>query len=125
MATFDDATVGCTTAVSFAATGTQTPNIRTTRMGDGYEQRVEFGLNPSPKTWDIVFKNRTDVDRDKILAFLQERNGKESFDWMDPQQSTMSAGSSFKRYKCREWTYEMLAFNVNDISVTFEQVFEP
>ncbi len=125
MATFDDATVGCTTAVSFAASGTQKPNIRMTRFGDGYEQRVEFGLNPSPKTWDIEFKNRTDSDRDKILAFLQERNGKESFDWMDPQQSTMSAGSSFKRYKCAEWSYEMEAFNVNTISASFEQVFEP
>ncbi len=125
MATFDDATVGCPTAVSFAATGNQKPNVLTTRFGDGYEQRIDFGLNPSPKTWDIEFKNRTDSDRDKILIFLQERNGKESFDWMDPQQSTQSAGSSFKRYKCAEWSYEMVAFNVNTISASFEQVFEP
>ncbi len=125
MATFDDATVGCTTAVSYAATSSQRPNIRTTKMGDGYEQRVEFGLNPSPLTWDIVFKNRTDADRDKIIDFLQARNAKESFDWMDPQQSQLSSGNATKRFLCREWTYEMLAYNVNDISVTFIQVFEP
>ena len=125
MASFNDATVGCTTAVSYAASSNQRPNIRTTKMGDGYEQRIEFGLNPSPLVWDIQFKNRTDADRDKIIDFLQERNGKESFDWMDPQQVQKVTGSASKKYKCQEWNYEMLAFNVNDISVTFEQVFEP
>ncbi len=125
MATFDDATVGCVTAVSYAASSNERPNVRTTRFGDGYEQRVDFGLNRSPKIWTIEFKNRTDSDRDKIVEFLQTRNGKEAFDWLDPQQSQMTAGGSFKRYKCQEWDIEMLAFNVNDIRATFEQVFEP
>ena len=37
------------------------PAIKTTKFGDGYEQRTTFGLNQNPKEWSLTFMvNTTD-----------------------------------------------------------------
>ena len=62
--------------------------------------------------------NRTDTERDNILAFLEARGGYESFDWTPPRGS---AGN----YVCEEWQTSLLNYNNNTITATFKQVFEP
>tara|TARA_R100001082_G_scaffold99379_1_gene68062 strand:- start:412 stop:747 length:336 start_codon:yes stop_codon:yes gene_type:complete len=103
---------------SFTATERSKPSVRTTNYGDGYQQRVQFGLQRDPKNWRLVFENRTNTERDNIIAFLEARKGTENFDWTPPRGS---AG----KYICREWNLDMPNFNKNNIRTTFEQVFEP
>ena len=103
---------------SFEATESSKPRVRKFQAGDGYEQRVRFGLNTDPKEWSLTFANRTDTERDDITAFLDARGGYESFDWTSPRGI---AG----KYVCEEWQVTLSNCNNNQIQATFRQVFEP
>jgi hypothetical protein len=35
------------------ASKSSAPTVRSTKFGDGYEQRVRFGLNQDPKEWTL------------------------------------------------------------------------
>jgi len=103
---------------SYSASESSQPRVQKVQFGDGYEQRLRVGLNVDPKSWQLTFANRTNTEREQILAFLEARVGVESFDWTSPRGS---AG----KYVCSEWSMDMTNFNNNTISATFVQVFEP
>ncbi len=118
MAIFDGTTLQCVAEPSYAASVSETPDLRITSFGDGYQQRNTMGMNTRRKRWSLTFRNRTNSDRDKIVGFLQARNGKESFDWIDPTTT------NYKKYVCESWDVDMTSFNNNTISMEFKQVFE-
>ena len=103
---------------STGASLTIRPVVRRVTFGDGYEQRVTFGLNPDPKEWTLSFANRTDAERENIVSFLEARGGVESFDWTPPRGS---AG----KYICEEWQVTLSNCNNNQVQATFREVFEP
>jgi phage-related protein len=103
---------------SFEATENSQPRVRRFQAGDGYEQRITFGLHADPKEWSLTFANRDDTERDNILTFLEARGGVESFDWTPPRGT---AG----KYVCSEWQTTLSNCNNNQIQVTFREVFEP
>lgn len=103
---------------SFEATESSKPRVRKFQAGDGYEQRIRFGLHTDPKEWSLTFANRTDSERNNILSFLEARAGVESFDWTPPRGT---AG----KYVCEEWQVTLSNCNNNQIRATFRQVFEP
>jgi phage-related protein len=103
---------------SFEATESSKPRARKFQAGDGYEQRVTFGLHTNPKEWGLVFSNRDDTERDTILAFLDARGGVESFDWTPPRGT---AG----KYVCEEWQTTLSNCNNNQIRAIFREVYEP
>jgi phage-related protein len=79
MATFDDATVGTSTGGTtpdFRASKKSQPAVRAVKFGDGYEQRLTFGLNQDPKEWDLTWTAKTTADADAIEAFLMHGAGK-------------------------------------------------
>lgn len=94
------------------------PNVRVSKMGDGYEQRQANGLNTMPKTWTLRFSLRNDAEANAIISFLDAAAGVSSFDWTD---TNGTAG----KYVCRAWSSTKERFNLNTINCTFEQVFEP
>jgi hypothetical protein len=102
---------------SFEATESSKPRAHKFQAGDGYEQRIRFGLNTDPKEWTLTFSERTNTERDAILTFLEARAAVESFDWTDPRGN---AG----KYVCEEWQVTMRAYNFNTIQATFREVFE-
>ena len=103
----------------FSATKRSAPRQKITQFGDGYQQRVSFGLNQDPKVWNLTF-NVKDSDADVIEAFLEAR-GKDgaSFSWKAPDES------SALQWICRSFNKEVFSFDRNRITATFEQVFEP
>lgn len=103
---------------SFTATESSKPQVRKFQSGDGYEQRVRFGLQTDPKEWNLTFANRTDAECNNITAFLDARGGYESFDWSPPRGN---AG----KYVCEQWQVTLNNCNNNQIQATFRQVFEP
>lgn len=103
---------------SFDATEVSKPRVRKFEAGDGYQQRIRFGLNTDPKEWNLQFLNRDDNERDEILAFLEARNAVESFDWIPPRGAT-------GKYICEQWQATLSSCNNNQIRATFTQVFEP
>jgi phage-related protein len=104
---------------AYSASKRSEPRIRTTKFGDGYEQRITFGLNQNPKEWELTF-NVADEDADIIEAFLDARAADAaSFDWTPPDSNT-----SYK-WTCPGWTRELFDFQRSRVDVTFRQVFEP
>ena len=104
---------------TYSATKNSEPKIRTTQFGDGYQQRISFGLNQNPKQWRLSFSVSED-DADIIEAFLDARAADaESFDWTPPDSNTAY------KWICPTWTRELFDFERSKIDVTFNQVFEP
>ena len=103
---------------SFTADLEEQPIIRRVKFGDGYEQRLSYGLNTQPKKWSLQFLNRTDTERNNILTFLRTQGAAESFDWTDPN---IYVG----KWICERWNTSHVSCNFNNIIATFEEVFEP
>lgn len=120
MASFDDATLGINTCPDFEATRSSAPKIRKTQFGDGYEQRLSFGLNQNPKSWSLQWLYRSTSDADAIEAFFDARAADNAaFDWIPPDDTT-----SYK-WVCEQWDRRLTSPNRATISATFRQVFEP
>ena len=96
---------------------TNSPIVKTTQFGDGYQQRVQFGLNQNPKVFSLTF-NVSETDADTIETFLDARGGTESFDFTPPGETSSS------KFICRSWTKSMPYNNRATINATFEDVFE-
>jgi len=103
---------------SFTADLEEQPIIRRVKFGDGYEQRLSYGLNTQPKKWSLQFLNRTDTERNNILTFLRTQGAAESFEWTDPN-------SYAGKWSCERWNTSQVSCNFNNITATFEEVFEP
>lgn len=93
----------------------QEPSVAVTKFGDGYEQRVPTGINSSPETWTVEFTRSSTAFPD-VLAFVQARNGVESFYWTTPFEQT-------KVFVCRKWGVVRKQGYIT-LSMDFEQVFE-
>jgi len=103
---------------SYTADLEEQPIIKRVKFGDGYEQRLSYGLNTQPKKWSLQFLNRTDTERNNILTFLRTQGAAESFDWTDPN-------SYAGKWICAQWNTSQVSCNFNNITATFEEVFEP
>ena len=60
------------------------PNVRRVAFGDGYEQRLAFGINTQPQVWSLEFRGRTSTEATAIDAFLRARGAVQAFDWTPP-----------------------------------------
>mgnify|MGYP006271417081 CR=1 FL=1 len=105
---------------SFQALQSSKPRVRKFQAGDGYEQRVRFGLHTDLKEWELTFENRTDAESASIQGFLEARGGVESFTWTPPM-----TGANAAQFICEEWQVTMLACNLNTIHAKFREVPEP
>ena len=95
------------------------PVTRKVQFGDGYEQRLTFGLNQNPKSFSLTFEV-SETDSDTIETFLDARAAyNASFDFTPPGE-----GSSSK-FVCEQWTKSIPYLNRATIQATFRQVFEP
>ena len=104
---------------TYGAQKTSQPRVRMVQYGDGYQQRVTFGLNQNPKQWSLTW-NVSETDADTIEAFLDARAADAaSFDWTPLDEAT-----SYK-WICLEWNKSIPYVNRATITATFQQVFEP
>ena len=106
---------------TYSATKKSNPKTRTTKFGDGYEQRTVFGLNQNPKEWSLTF-TLPDSDIKIIETFLNQRaDDSASFNWAPPDEEF-----TLYKWKCEGgYSKEMFDFGISRLTVTFQQVFEP
>jgi phage-related protein len=122
MATFDDATVGVAagqTTPDFGAQRKSEPKARRIAFGDGYEQRVIFGLNQDPKVWDLTWSAKSNSVANAIEDFFEARKGTESFNWTPITEATSS------KFVVESWNRQYQYADISIITATFRQVFEP
>jgi phage-related protein len=122
MATFNDSTVGVAagqTTPDFGAQRSSEPATRKVKFGDGYEQRLIFGLNQNPRSWSLTWSAKTNAVANAIEAFFDARQGQEAFDWIPITESTAS------KFVVESWSREYQYADISTITATFRQVFEP
>ncbi len=121
MATFDSSGVGSDVSPSYSPQLTVENNLITVSLGDGYQQRLSKGINPSRRTFTLSFLNRSDTVTTNILNFLSDpqkgNNGAKAFDWTPPFGST-------GKWTCQNPSVTMVAHDLNDIELVFKEVFE-
>ena len=100
---------------TYGAQKTSQPKIRQVQMGDGYVQRLTFGLNQDLKTWNLTFEV-SETDADTIETFLEARGGSEYFTWSPPDETT-----SYK-WICLNWSKTIPYLNRATIQATFQEV---
>ena len=106
---------------TYGASKTSQPKSTVVKFGDGYEQRLMFGMakNLNPKRWSLRWEV-SETDADTIESFLNDRAADNaSFDWV-PLDET-----SVYKWECRGWTKSIPYLNRATVTATFEQVFEP
>ena len=104
---------------SYGLTKSSNPNVRTVQFGDGYLNRITFGLNQNLKSYSPRWNNISETDADTISDFLDARGGTESFDW------TPSGESSSSKFICPSWSKSIPYNNRASINATFQEVAEP
>jgi len=102
---------------TYGAQKTSQPKVRQVQLGDGYVQRLTFGLNQDPKVWNLTFEV-SETDADTIETFLEARGGSESFNWSPPDES-----DSYK-WVCLNWSKSIPYLNRATIQATFQEVFD-
>lgn len=115
------ATFPTTPVASFPVNVQQRPKQRITVFGDGYEQRVTFGLNQNPKIYRLTWTNITLTEANTLINFLDDRaEDSASFDYTPPNEST-----SYKFVAEPGYSKDFNYANRATVRATFRQVFEP
>lgn len=102
---------------SYGVNTTVEPKARLIKFGDGYEQRIQDGINNSLLKLNISFTSRTSMEAAAILNFFQERAAVESFLFTPPEPYAI-----LRNFVCRSWSHTIVFFDNNDITTTFDQV---
>lgn len=92
------------------------PNVTTSKFGDGYEYRLQNGINANPQKWSLTFTTELE-SHNQIVSFLKKMGALKAFEWMSPDQNSGV-------YVCRGWKRKQSDFGVFVVTATFEQVFE-
>jgi len=106
-------------APSYGASKASRPNVKSVQFGDGYSQRLRYGLNTDLKSWTLTWQNISETDSDTIETFLEARGGAEHFDW-----SPIDETETYK-WVCQQWSKTVPYLNRATITATFQQVIEP
>jgi phage-related protein len=96
---------------------TSKPTVRSVRFGDGYEQRLSYGLATDLKVWNLSFTNITTSEKTQITGFLEARGGSQRFNWPTPDGVVST-------FICQEWTSTIVVYDRWTVDATFREVVD-
>ena len=105
-------------APSRTSSQARTPRVLLAQYGDGYEQRLQDGLNTRGLTVTAIWGALTHADADTIVAFFEARAGVEPFTY------TMPPSSTNRRWVCSEWTRTEIDDLASSITAAWREVFD-
>jgi phage-related protein len=92
-------------------------------FGDSYSQRMRAGINTNKNTFSLVYENITSREAVAISNYVQEKGG------VNPVKVILGDGelqpNTLASYKLFDVKISPKSRNVNSVSVTAEQVFDP
>jgi len=94
------------------------PKKKVTKFGNGYSQRASDGLNPNPGMFSVSFLGRDTTEAAAIEAFLEAAKGVDYFLWTPPRKTQI-------KVICEKWSRRPAKGPYDDITATFEQVYDP
>ena len=99
-----------------------TPRVLKVQFGDGYEQRIAEGLNSSQETYQISYSNRPKAEIDDIAAFMDEKKGVTSFNYVIPD--TNNGGETTIKVVCDQYNLVYVSDSSYTFTATFRRVYE-
>lgn len=107
---------------SYNANISNRPRVKINQFGNGYQQRINDGINNNLIEFSLNFENRNEKETVSILHFLRQRNGQESFIYNVPTIYSKSNNNLSTRYVCPEWTSNYISYNNYSIEAKFIEV---
>jgi phage-related protein len=98
------------------------PRIKTVQFGNGYQQRINDGLNNNLVEFTLNFDNRNEKETVSILHFLKARNGQEAFIYNLPTIYSKSVNNLNTEFICQEWAPSYVSYNNYSIEAKFIEV---
>lgn len=107
---------------SYNAKISEKPRIKINQFGNGYQQRLDDGLNDNLIEFNLLFENRNEKEAVSILHFLKTRNGQQSFVYNLPTIYAKPSNSLKTRFICLEWSSNYVSYNNYSIDCGFIEV---
>ena len=102
---------------------TSKPNVYRIQFGDGYEQRLQRGINNLVETYQISFNNRPNSEIDTIIDFFDSNAGVTAFDFTIPDTQG-NGGVTTIQVVCEDYSQTYFNLEVNSCSATLRRVYE-
>ena len=93
------------------------------QFGDGYEQRVQEGINNITQNFSVSFNNRPKAEIDDIMAFLDNKAGTTAFDFTYPDTNA-SGNERTVKVVCEDYTQTYSFDDFYSCTATFRRVYE-
>lgn len=104
-------------------TSDSTPLTYTVEFGDGYEQRIQNGINNLSQVYKVEFNKRPKAEIDDITAFFENKKGVTAFNFTIPD-SNESGNEKTIKVICEKWNQTYMYDNFYSTSATFRRVYE-
>lgn len=89
-----------------------------TNFGDGQSQRFRKGITRAPQQWRLNYDEVSDTEAETLRAWFETRGAVTAFTWTPTGQSTEL------KFICLNFSSTPAAYNINNVSVVIEQVFD-
>ena len=99
------------------------PRVIKIQYGDGYEQRVQEGINNITQSFSVTFNNRPKAEIDDIMAFLDNKAGTTAFDFTYPDTNA-SGNERTVKVVCEDYTQTYSFDDFYSCTATFRRVYE-
>lgn len=99
------------------------PRVIKIQFGDGYEQRVQEGINNITQSFSVTFNNRPKAEIDDIMAFLDNKAGTTAFDFTYPDTNA-SGNERTVKVVCEDYTQTYSFDDFYSCTATFRRVYE-
>ena len=99
------------------------PRVIKIQFGDGYEQRVQEGINNITQNFSVSFNNRPKAEIDDIMAFLDNKAGTTAFDFTYPDTNASGKERTVK-VVCEDYTQTYSFDDFYSCTATFRRVYE-
>ena len=100
------------------------PRVLKVQFGDGYEQRIQDGINNLKQQFSVTFNNRPKAEIDDIVAFLNNKAGTTAFNFTYPD-SNAGGGETTIKVVCEDWSQRYSYDEFYSASMKFRRVYEP
>ena len=100
-----------------------TPVLFTAKFGDGYEQRVQDGINSLEQEFSLSFATRPKAEIDDIIGFFESKAGATSFNYT--VDDTNESGNELTvKVVCSNWNQTWAYDDFYSATATFRRVYE-
>ena len=106
------------------------PKVHLATFGDGYEQRLQDGINSINETYSVSFATRTKAEIDDIVGYLDSLKGVTAFNFTIPDSNQLSSsdgntvGETIIKVVCDSFDISYDYGDFYSASAKFRRVYE-